>query len=96
MTFRDYVCYESVFLFWPDGRYASVGMALPTCHSYVEMQTEAGKYEWHVTDSRHAYLVFGPSKDKQQVYKFTFDTPANAKGYIPEDARPYTFRFDKP
>jgi hypothetical protein len=37
------------------------------CHSYVEMNTEAGKYEWHVTDSRHAFLVFSPSKGKKQV-----------------------------
>jgi hypothetical protein len=96
MTFRDYICYESVFLFWPDAKYTSVSMALPTCHSYLEMHTEAGKYEWHVIDSRHAYLVFGPSEDKQQVYKFTFDTPTHAKGYLPEDARPYTFKFDKP
>ena len=96
MTFRDYVSYESIFLFWPDARYTSVGMALPTCHSYVEMQTESGKYEWHFTDSRHAYLVFGPSEDKQQLYKFTFDTPTRATGYLPEDGRPYTFKIDKP
>jgi hypothetical protein len=95
MTFRDYICYESMFLFWPD-RYTSVSMALPTCHSYLEMHTEAGKYEWHVTDSRHAYLVLRPSKDKQQMYKFTFDTPAQAKGYIPDDTRPYTFKFEEP
>ena len=95
MTFRDYVCYESMFLFWPDGRYTSVGMALPTCHSYLEMHTEAGKYEWHVTDSRHAFLVFSPSKGKKQVYKFTFDTPTLATGYLEEDVRPYTFNFDK-
>jgi hypothetical protein len=60
------------------------------------MQKKAGKYEWHVTDSRHAYLVFGPSENKQQVYKFTFETPAQAKGFIEGDARPYTFKFDKP
>ena len=60
------------------------------------MHTEAGKYEWHVTDSRHAFLVFGPSKGKKQVYKFTFDTPTLATGYLSEDVRPYTFNFDKP
>jgi hypothetical protein len=96
MTFRDYVCYESMFLFWADGRYTSVATALPTCHSYVEMDTEAGKYEWHVTDSRHAFLVFAPSKGKKQVYKFTFDTPTLATGYLSEDVRPYTFNFDRP
>lgn len=96
MTFRDYVCYENVFLFWSDARYTSVGMALPTCHSFLEAGRESGKYEWHVTDSRHAYLVFGPSEDKRQVYKFTFDTPTRATGYLPEDVRPYTFKFDKP
>jgi hypothetical protein len=62
----------------------------------LEMQTESGKYEWHFTDSRHAYLVFGPSEDKQQVYKFTFDTPTRATGYLPDDGRPYTFKIDKP
>jgi hypothetical protein len=96
MTFEDYVCYESVYLFWPDGRYTSVGMALPTCHSYVEMQTEYGKYEWHVIDSSRASLLLRPRKGKQQVYKFTFDTPAQATGYIPNDPRRYNFRFDQP
>ena len=60
------------------------------------MHTEAGKYEWQVTDSRHAFLVFGPSKGKKQVYKFTFDTPTLATGYLEEDVRPYKFNFDKP
>jgi hypothetical protein len=78
------------------GKYTSVAMALPTCHSYLEMHTEAGSYEWHVTDGRHAYLSFGPTDHKRQVYKFVFDTPSTATGYLAEDVRTYTFNFDKP
>ncbi len=96
MTFKDYVCYQTIFLFWPGGRYTSVGMALPTCHSFVEMQTEAGFYHWRVTDSRHAFLDFGPQRNKRETYKFVFDTPSKATGYLADDVRPYSFSFEKP
>jgi hypothetical protein len=96
MTFQDYVCYQTIFLFWAGGKYTSVAMALPTCHSYLEMHTEAGSFEWRVTDERHAYLSFGPTGHKRRVYKFVFDTPSTATGYLAEDVRPYTFNFDKP
>jgi hypothetical protein len=95
MTFMDHLCYESTYVFFPDGKYTSAAMANPACHGYTEPTTSKGTYEWHVTDATHATLVLKADGQEPEECKLTFSTPERATGQTTFDLNRLNFRFER-
>ena len=93
----DRHCAKIVFLFWPQGNFTAAGMVVPGGHSYIEVASEGGTYEWRVTGSRQAFLTLRKRDGSGNTYKMTFDNPKQATGFISkQDRRPYKFTFKDP